>query len=159
MDRNRVSEQYLHLREQVLQYTNDDINLKLENDNQVYIAVFDVPTESLIVGGDIQTYALVFGLNTHIYFGSGDAITGLEKRKNVMMAMQSLLISAGQVLGKMEQTNNVEYYENSHIRAYLKTRKGIFFRELNGNCKEDKFLSMLLNNLRKEISGVIHEIK
>ncbi len=49
-----------------MQYTNIGMNLELENDEQVYIAVFDVPIESNIVGADTQTYALVFGL-IHIY--------------------------------------------------------------------------------------------
>lgn len=43
------------------------MNLELENDEQVYIAIFDVPIDSNIVGAHTQTYALVFGLNTHIY--------------------------------------------------------------------------------------------
>lgn len=57
------------------------MNLELENDEQVYIAVFDIPVESGIIGAGTQTYALIFGLNTHIYFSSGDAFTGLEKMK------------------------------------------------------------------------------
>lgn len=148
----KVSKKYLELRRHVLQYTNTDMNLELENDKQVYIAVFDVPTDSNIVGADTQTYALVFGLNTHLYFGTGDAITGLEKNSNVMKAMQSLLISSYQVLEKMHLTQDIVFYESKNIRVYLKTQRGIFFREIVGDCREDKFLSMLFNNLCKEIS-------
>lgn len=155
MDNIKVSKQYLEFRQRVLQYTNIDMNLELENDEQVYIAVFDVPIASNIVGADTQTYALVFGLNTHLYFGTGDAFTELEKNKNIMKAMQSLLISSCQVLGKMQLTKEMEFYESKNIRAYLKTQKGIFFKEIIGDCKEDKFLLMLLNNLRKEISIAI----
>lgn len=155
MDNIKVSKQYLQFRQQVLQYTNIDMNLQLENDEQVYIAVFDVPIESNIVGVHTQTFALVFGLNTHLYFGTGEVFTGLEKNQNVMKAMQSLLISSYQVLGKMQLTNEAEFYESQNIRAYLKTRKGIFFKEVLGDCKEDKFLLTLLNNLRKEISFAI----
>lgn len=72
---------YLRFRKQVLDYTNIDMNLKLENDEQVYIAVFDVPIDSNIIGADTQTYALVFGLNTHVYLRTGDLLTGLGKRK------------------------------------------------------------------------------
>lgn len=146
---------YLRYRKQVLDYTNVDMNLKLENDEQVYIAVFDVPIDSNIMGADTQTYALVFGLNTHVYFKTGDVLTGLEKKGNVMKAMQSLLISSHQVLSKMQLTQSVEFYESRHIRAYLKTGKGTYFRELAGDCKEDKFLIMLLKNLQKEISAVL----
>ena len=84
MDRASVSKGYLEVREQVLQYTYTDMNLKLENDEQVYIAVFDIPTKSGLLYGQTQTLALVFGLNTNIYFGNGDVLTGLEKNKNVM---------------------------------------------------------------------------
>ena len=45
MDEKRVVSKYLEYRENVLKYTNTDMNLKLENDEQVYIAVFDIPTE------------------------------------------------------------------------------------------------------------------
>ena len=71
-----------------------------------------------------------------------------------MKAMQSLLISSHQVLKKMNLVDNTDYYNGKNIRAYLKTRKGVFFRELNGDCKEDRFLSMLLSNVLKEISNV-----
>lgn len=150
-----ILDAYLRFRKQVLEYSNVDMNLKIENDEQVYIAVFDVPIDSNIMGADTQTYALVFGLNTHVYFRTGDVLTGLEKKGNVMKAMQSLLISSHQVLGKMQLTQNIEFYESRNIRAYLKTRKGIFFKELIGDCREDKFLIMLLKNLQKEISEVL----
>lgn len=152
MNKQNVSKEYLKYRDQVLNYSYYDMNLKLNDGEQVYIGVFDVPIESNIIGAQSQTYALVFGLNTNIYFGTGDVITGLEKKKNVMKAMQSLLISSHQVLSKMKLTNNIGYYVSKNIRAYLKTRKGIYYKELIGDCKEDRFLLMLFNNLRKEIS-------
>lgn len=37
-----------------MKYTCEDMNLKLESDQQVYIAVFDVPVERIIVGGETQ---------------------------------------------------------------------------------------------------------
>lgn len=155
MNNFNVSSTYLQYRKQVLKYTNKDMNLQLDNDEQVYIAVFDVPTESGIIGMQVQTIALVFGLNTHIYLGNGEALTGLERNENIMKAMQSLLISSYQVLGRMELTNDIEFYESKNIRAYLKTEKGIYYKELIGDCKEDRFLMMLLNNVRKEISSSI----
>lgn len=78
---NTVAGSYLKYRENVLNYTNVDMNLQLDNDKQVYIAVFDIPTESGIQFGHTETLALVFGLNTHLYFGNGDVIAGLEKTK------------------------------------------------------------------------------
>ena len=131
------------------------MNLKLENDEQINIAVFDIPIESGVVYGQIQTLALLFGLNTHIYFGNGDAIIDLEKNEDVMKAMQSLFISSPQVLHKMQMVENTEYYDSEHVRAYLKTRKGTFFKEIKNNCKEDRFLVMLMNNIRGCISRLM----
>lgn len=127
---NKVSERYLTLRERVLRYSYRDMNLSLDNDEQVYIAVFDIPLKSNIIGFQTQTLALVFGLNTHIYHGSGNVMVDLEKNAEVMKAMQSVLISSHQVLGSMEKTENIEYYESKNVRVYLKTKKGIYFKEL-----------------------------
>ena len=43
-----VSERYLELRQNALDYTFEQMNLQLENDKQVYLAVFDIPVESAI---------------------------------------------------------------------------------------------------------------
>lgn len=152
MDNMMVARKYLDCREQVLKYTYKDMNLALQNDEQVYIAVFDIPTKSNIIYGHTKTLALVFGLNTHIYFGSGDAITGLEKNRDVMQAMQSLFISSSQVLKKMRLVDSYEFYNSENVRVYLKTRRGIFFREINEDSKEDRFLIMLMNNVLASIS-------
>lgn len=114
-----VSKKYLAYREQVLNYTNEEMNLPLDNDEQVYIAVFDIPLKSGIVGFQTQSLALVFGLNTNLYHGSGNYIIGLEKYPEVMRAMQSLLISSHQVLEKMVLTNKIEFYNSEYVRAIL----------------------------------------
>ncbi|WP_243089592.1 hypothetical protein [Roseburia sp. AF12-17LB] len=56
MEEKRVVSKYLEYRENVLKYTNTDMNLKLENDEQVYIAVFDIPTESGILYGHTKLW-------------------------------------------------------------------------------------------------------
>lgn len=146
-----VSQEYLYYRNQVLEYTNDDMNLKLDNDKQVYIALFDIPLKSNIKGFQTQSLALVFGLNTHIYHGSGKAITELEENENVKRAMQSLLISAPQVLPYMNLTNDVVFYNSNHIRVYLKTGSGIYFKELKDESKVDDFIKMMMNHVLEEI--------
>ena len=72
-----ISKRYLDLRENALRYTNRDMNLKLENDKQVYLAVFDIPIKSNLVGFHTQSLILIFGLNTHRYHGSGEVIVDL----------------------------------------------------------------------------------
>lgn len=152
-----INSNFIKLRENVLKYSFNDMNLTLDNENQVYIAVFDVPNKSIIEGMSNQTYALVFGLNTHIYFENGDYIIDLEKNKDVMQAMQSLLISSSQILNKMALTTNIDFYESKNIRIYLKTKKGIYYREIDNSCKEDKFIMMLFNNLRHNILKAYNE--
>ena len=154
MDNTSVTNEYLKNRMNVLNYTNYDMNLKLDNDKQVYIAVFDIPQKSSIINNQTFSLALIFGLNTHIYYGTGDVIIDLEKNKDVMKAMQSLFISSPQVLSKMKLDNKYEYYDSNNIRVYLKTQKGVYFREIINNCKEDSFIIMLMNNVLNAISKV-----
>lgn len=151
IDKN-VFSKYLKYRSQILEYTNEDMNLQLDNDKQVYIALFDIPLKSDIIGFQTQSLALVFGLNTHIYHGSGEAITGLEENFDVKKAMQSLLISSTQILPYMELTNEVGFYNSDYIRVYLKTSKGVYFKELKESTKENDFIVMLMNNVLKEIT-------
>lgn len=148
----QVSNQYLLLRDKVLNYTNIDMGLTLDNREQVYIALFDIPMESGIIGFQTQSLALVFGLNTHLYHGSGTYIVGLEKYPGVKKAMQSLLISSHQALSKMKLINDYEFFNSKSVRTYLKTGKGIYFKELKDNDKVDKFLLSLMNYVMTEIS-------
>lgn len=147
-----MTKEFLKLRKNALDYTFSDMNLRLDNDEQVYIAVFDVPNLSIVPELANQTYVLIFGLNTHIYFENGNHIVGLEKNNEVLQAMQSLLISSSQVLEKMKLVDNYNYYSSDKVRVYLKTKKGVFYKEIENNCKEDKFIMMLFSNLQKAIS-------
>lgn len=148
----KVYSDYLELRDKVLNYSYEDMNLELERDNQVYIALFDIPEQSDIVGNQTYSLALIYGLNTHLYLGNGQAITLLEKDKSVMQSMQSLLISSHQILDKMEITSNTDFYNSDNTRVYLKTKKGIYFKEISNNCKEDKFILSLLNKVMNSIN-------
>lgn len=58
--------------------------------------------------------------------------------------MQSLFISCPQVLKNMQLTADIEYYESNNIRVYFKTNSGTYFKELNTENREDRFLKMLL---------------
>jgi len=148
----QVDEKYLNNRLQVLNYTNKDMNLALENNEQVYIALFDIPVETSIIGFQTESLALVFGLNVHIYHGSGSAITNLEQYPEVMKAMQSLLISSSQALPYMELTKDMDFYNSQYVRVYLKTEQGVYFRELCKNDKIDTFLQGMMNYVLDEIT-------
>lgn len=105
-----IMKRYLDLRERALKYSNKDMNLKLQNNQQVYLAVFDIPTKSNLIDFHTQTVVLLFGLCTQIYHGSGEVITDLERNANVMKAMQSLFISCPQVLN---------YYILAGVRLWI----------------------------------------
>ena len=66
-----------------------------------------------------------------------------------------MMISIPQILNKMQLISDTEFYNSENIRLYLKTRKGIYFRELAGEVKEDRFAEMLLRRVINEINRVI----
>ncbi|MGX7243923.1 hypothetical protein ACWOC1_03615 [Enterococcus quebecensis] len=148
----QVDEKYLNNRLRVLEYTNQDMNLSLENNNQVYIAVFDIPTKTNIIGFQTETLALVFGLNVHLYHGSGSVITNLEQYPEVMKAMQSLLLSSSQALPYMKLIEDFNFYNSEYVRVYLKTEQGVHFKELNKKDKIDIFLQNMMNYVLNEIT-------
>lgn len=69
-----------------------------------------------------------------------------------MKAMQSLFVSSAQVLNSMKLVDDCSFYESPKVRAYLKTRKGVYFQELNDETREQKFLRMLMKNVLAAIS-------
>ncbi len=147
-----MNAKYLQNRLNVLNYTNEDMNLKLDNNEQVYLSVIDIPTGSGIVDNEIMSIALIFGLNTHIYFANGNVKVDLEKNKDIMEMMQSLLISSSQALPHMEKTEDfdVKNLKNKHI--YLKTAEGLFYLELDGRGKAQNFLEGMTKMLLQKIS-------
>ena len=146
-----VSEDYLEYRQQLLDYTNQDMNLDLENDQQIYLSLIDIPLKSNIIGHQTQSLAMLFGLNTNIYHGSGDFKTGLEECNEVKKATMTFFMNCPQVLQYTTITNDIEFYNSEYIRVYLKTSKGIYFKELKDDCKENQFLKMLINKILDQI--------
>ncbi|MCM1040740.1 MAG: hypothetical protein NC314_11790 [Roseburia sp.] len=66
--------------------------------------------------------------------------------------MQSLLVSSHQALNGMEIIDDTQFYNSDKVRAYLKTRKGIHFKELDKTGKIDAFLLGLMNYVLGEIA-------
>lgn len=153
-DTVNYSDKYFDCRNRILNCTSQDIHLALDKDDQVYIAVFDIPDESGVAALSSKTLGLVFGLNTHLYFGDGSAWVDLEKNDGVMKAMMALMVSSSQVLGKMQKVDKYEFYSSKKVRAYLKTRKGVYFKELDPSVREDAFLLMLMNRVVSAISDI-----
>lgn len=146
-------ESFVKLRENVLNYSNTDMNLVLQRDDQVYIAVADIPTHSGVTGNEYMSLAMVFGLNCHLYLSNGEAITGLEKDAEVMSAMQSMLISSHQVIKSMELTECPDFEPSKNRRVFLKTTKGIYYKEID-ETRESLFLNMMIDNVLKCIGNM-----
>ena len=139
---------FLKLRKNVLVYTHTEMNLELQRDDQVYIAVVDIPTHSGIVGNEYMSLAMIFGLNCHIYFSNGDVMTNLEEDSKVMSAMQSMLISSHQAIKSMELTEHTDFSYPKNRQVFLKTAKGIYYKEI-GDDKISLFLNMMIDNVLK----------
>ncbi len=143
---------YLQNRLKVLNYTDEDMNLSLDNNEQVYLAIIDAPTKSGVVDNEIISIALIFGLNTHIYFANGNVKVDLEKNKDVMEMMQSILISSSQALPHMTKATDFEIKDLDNKHIYLKTSDGIFETVLRGENQAQKFLEGMTNMLLNTIS-------
>ena len=61
-------------------------------------------------------------------------------------------ISCPQALDEMTLTHKTDFYESKNVRAYLKTRKGVYFKELTGETKKERFLEMLMRNVTEEVN-------
>ncbi len=147
-----MNAKYLQNRLNVLNYTNEDMNLQLDNNEQVYLAIIDIPTGSGIVDNEIMSIALIFGLNTHIYFANGNIKVDLEKNKDIMEMMQSLLISSSQALPHMKKQEDFEIVNLKNKHIYLKTKDGIFYLELDKSGQAQSFLEGMTNMLLQKIS-------
>ena len=63
----------------------------------------------------------------------------------------TFFMNCPQVLQYTTITNDIEFYNSEYIRVYLKTSKGIYFKELKDDCKENQFLKMLINKILDQI--------
>lgn len=52
----------------------------------------------------------------------------------------------------MELASDIEFYNSEYIRVYFKTGKGIYFKELKENTKENNFIEMMMSHVLKEIT-------
>ena len=52
----------------------------------------------------------------------------------------------------MDLTNVIEFYSSKKVRVYLKTKQGIYFKELDSQNKVDVFLSNMMNHVMAKIS-------
>ncbi len=95
---------YLGLRQQALSVKPEQLGVTLDNNEQVYAAVVDLPVTHATV-----TLACFFDGTVSLYYSNGGGMLGAgQKHEEVRKAGMSFLFSAGQTLKFLEKTDNLD---------------------------------------------------
>lgn len=143
-----MNDVYLGLRKQTFSITSQDIGVYLENDEQVFAAVVDIP-----VSGKIVTMFCSFDGTVSLYYSNGKCDLGLGQRENIRKAAMSFLVSSGQCLKLMDSYESNEVIEQ-RMQVFLFYNKGIKAQKIcidSLESKEEKFLNFLVQNILSEI--------
>ena len=143
-----MNEVYLGLREQTFLITPKDIGVYLENNEQVFAAVVDIP-----VNGEIVTMFCSFDGTVSLYFSNGKCDIGLGKKENIRKAAMSFLVSSSQCLRFMDSYESNEIIEQS-IQVFLFYKNGVKTQKIcidSLKTKEEKFLNFMVQNILSEI--------
>lgn len=146
-----ATESYQKMKRNLLNYTNIDMNLKLDDDKQVYLGIIDVPNNSIIENNEVFSIGMIFGLNTHFYAANGNFKVDLEKNNQIMSAMNSLLISSGQVLSDENLVSLEKIDFTGKKQLILKANKGLYRFYLDGTTNDLIFLEKLTNKVIREV--------
>ncbi len=140
---------YLGLRNQALATTPSDIGLSLENNEQVYTAVVDIP----ISKEKIVSLVCFFDGTVSLYYSTGGGLLGIgQKHESVRQAGGSFLYSAGQALKYLKKTSQYDLPDGDLAFVFLLTGDGVYKAEFNMS-KIDKyekpiqFLNFLIQNI------------
>ena len=145
--------EYLAIRKRMLNFTNEDMNLTIPNDGKVYayLALVDIP----VLDG-YASIAMCFGSNCEVYFNNGTGDFELEKDESVKNASLRFLVSSTQVLHVMELTTDFAFKPSRNMRVFLKTTKGVYFKELD-DSKESRFLETLIKNVEISMENYLKQ--
>lgn len=139
-----MNELYLGLREQAFLIKPQNIGVYLENNEQVFAAVVDVP-----VNGKIVTMFCSFDGTVSMYYSNGKCNIGLGKKENIRKAAISFLVSSGQCLKLMDSYESNKIIEQS-MQVFLFYKSGVKTQKICINSlktKEEKFLNFLVQNV------------
>ena len=111
---------YKGLRSQALNTKPADIGVTLDNNEQVYAAVADIPTKN-----GISTLVCVIGGTVSLYYSNGGGLIGLgQKYEEVRSAGNSFLISAGQMIPYLAKAVDFGISEDQKAVVFLLARDG-----------------------------------
>lgn len=103
-----MNEIYLGLREQAFLITPKQIEIYLENNEQVFAAVVDIP-----VSEGILTIFCSFDGTVSLYYSNGKCDIGLGEKQNIRKAAMSFLVSSGQCLKFMNTCESNKIIQQS----------------------------------------------
>lgn len=136
------------LRNQALTMKPEDIGITLDNNEQVFAAVVDMP----LPNGKIVTLVCFFDGTVSLYNSTGGGLLGLgQKHESIRKAGGSFLYSAGQTLKFLNKTTQFDLPNGNLAFVYLLTNDGAYKAEYNmsNTQKSDKhiqFLNFLIQN-------------
>lgn len=76
----------------------------------------------------------------------------VQANSGFITQFKGVFVSSSQALPYMDLTNDIEFYNSKKVRVYLKTKRGIYFKELDSQNKVDVFLSNMMNHVMAKIS-------
>ena len=147
-----VKNSYDDLRKQALNIKPDDIGLILDNNEQVYGAIVDIPAENEMV-----TLVCIFDGTVSLYFSNGGGALGLgQKYEEIRQAGVSFLFSAGQTIPYLSQTADFDKSKNEKTSVCLLVRDGIYKAQFDMSKTENaekhiQYLNFLIQNVLSKI--------
>jgi len=139
---------YLGLRQLALDTKPEDIGVTLDNNEQIYAAVVDLPLTN-----GIATLVCFFDGTVSLYYQNGGGMLGIgQKYEEVKKAGMSFLFSAGQTLQFIKPSQNFNLPVNNLISVYLKAKENTYKAEINisniqSQEKHIQFLNFLIQNV------------
>ena len=149
---------YLGLRQLELDTKPEDIGVTVDNNEQIYAAVVDLPLTN-----GIATLVCFFDGIVSLYYQNGGGMIGIgQKYEEVKKAGMSFLFSAGQTLQFIKPSQNFNLPTNNIVSVYLKAKENTYKAEINmsniqSQEKHLQFLNFLIQNVLNKIrenSGV-----
>jgi hypothetical protein len=159
-NKSKPNENYLGLRQQVLNLKPSDIGVTLDNEQQVYAAVVDMP-----INKNIASLICVFDGTVSLYYSNGGGMIGLgQKFDEVRKAGGSFLFSARQVLSKFDKVNKFPLPDGNKANVYLLTMNFIYktsfdMSKVDSCSKEVSFINFLIQNVINKIRECSDTIK
>lgn len=138
-----MHQQYMEMRSMALKLGPEEIPVWLDNGRQVYKAVVDIRLKQEYV-----TLLCVCDGSVSLYYSTGKMHIGLGSELETGRAALSFLISSGQCLDKMKETQDFAL-DTAYMQVYLFTAEKTYHREIRENSQDkiDNFLNFLVQHV------------